>query len=433
MARLIALLIFVIYATCASVVYGAVPNYSKPVRLLHADLDYLHDEDVAQRESNISSFVDRVKNMGVNTVFLQAYAEPEAGAPIREMYYENPILPVRSNIFPVVASLLRKNNIVVFAWMPVHTYNIGEHSTHPRVTYDRTSDTSRPEHIPPTGFDQDWYLRLSPFVSTNVEAIEQLFISLVKSTTIDGVLYHDDAVFGMYEDSNEAAIKYYNDNGVTGSTIAEIYASESNRQKWTTLKGQVLYDLTDKLTKTMRDLQPDNYIQTSRSMYASIILEPRSEEWFAQNMAAFYKHYDWNAPMAMPLMEQIDDPVKTVKFFEDLIKNINTIPNALSKTIFELQALDWRKGDSVERFIDTKIIGEWMDLLQKNKAFHFGYYPDDVFENHPKLSVMKPYITKDMDKKDTDDEDSDKDTSSASAIHFSLFFGLLLIVNIILL
>ncbi|MCV5191357.1 poly-beta-1,6-N-acetyl-D-glucosamine N-deacetylase, partial [Escherichia coli] len=103
-------------------------------------------------------------------------------------------------------------------------------------------------------------------------------------------------------------------------------------------------------------------VQTARNIYAMPVLEPESEAWFAQNLNDFLNTYDWTAPMAMPFMEQI--PANDANAWLDrLVNAVAQTPGALDKTVFELQARDWRKsGDEAE--ISGKQIAEWMRQLK---------------------------------------------------------------------
>ena len=49
-------------------------------------------------------------------------------------------------------------------------------------------------------------------------------------------------------------------------------------------------------------------------------------------------------------------------------------PGALDKTVFELQAVDWRKERRIS-LDDGQLLAEWMRRLQHNGAQSFGYYP----------------------------------------------------------
>lgn len=74
-------------------------------------------------------------------------------------------------------------------------------------------------------------------------------------------------------------------------------------------------------------------------MYAQVALSPYSENWYAQSLEQSIQKYDFTAIMAMPYMEQAPD---TNKFYQDLVNRVKKYPNGMKKTVFELQAVNWR-------------------------------------------------------------------------------------------
>jgi len=63
-----------------------------PVRVVQVDLDYVYDPDPAQQERNVGKLVQRIYNMQINTVFLQAFADPKGTGLAREVYFPNRLL-----------------------------------------------------------------------------------------------------------------------------------------------------------------------------------------------------------------------------------------------------------------------------------------------------------------------------------------------------
>ncbi|MGZ4999403.1 MAG: poly-beta-1,6-N-acetyl-D-glucosamine N-deacetylase PgaB, partial [Methylomonas sp.] len=47
------------------------------LRVAHVDMDYIYDDDEDQTKRNLDSLVERIKASGANTVFLQAYSDPD--------------------------------------------------------------------------------------------------------------------------------------------------------------------------------------------------------------------------------------------------------------------------------------------------------------------------------------------------------------------
>ena len=56
--------------------------------------------------------------MKVNTVFLQAFADPDGTGTIRSVYFPNKVLPVRANIFSHAVHQIIIRDMKVYAWMP---------------------------------------------------------------------------------------------------------------------------------------------------------------------------------------------------------------------------------------------------------------------------------------------------------------------------
>jgi biofilm PGA synthesis lipoprotein PgaB len=60
-------------------------------------------------------------------------------------------------------------------------------------------------------------------------------------------------------------------------------------------------------------------------------------------------------------------------------------PNGIKKTIFELQAVNWRNNQK----IPTSEITQTIQSLYQQGVMHVGYYPDDPIEDHPNTAEMR--------------------------------------------
>ena len=98
-------------------------------------------------------------------------------------------------------------------------------------------------------------------------------------------------------------------------------------------KTAYLDQLAAGITQVLKQYQPN--LLVARNMYAPVVLQPQSEQWFSQSMPSTYRYYDYNAIMAMPYMEQAKDHKK---FYLDLIRHAKKYDPNLDRTIFE--ALD---------------------------------------------------------------------------------------------
>ncbi|AIG04094.1 outer membrane N-deacetylase [Pseudomonas fluorescens] len=351
-----------------------------PMRVLHVDLDYVYDEDKAQEARNLDKLVQRVVDMGANTVFLQAFADPKGDGLVHSLYFPNRHLPMRADLFNRVSWQLKtRGHAKVFAWMPVLSFALD-----PKLARVTRWD-------PETGkaaIDPDQYQRLSPFDPQVRTIIGEIYQDLARTSAIDGVLFHDDAVLSDFEDASPQALKTYAAHGLPGSLQA-LRADPEVMQRWTRFKSRYLIDFTDELTAKVRVLRGPE-VQTARNIFAEPMLNPASEAWFAQNLDDFLQRYDWTAPMAMPLMEG-QAPQNANAWLEKLVATVKARPGAMQRTVFELQAKDWRTAAAPD--LSGAQMAEWMGVLKRQGANSFGYYPDNFLENSPDLNTVRPALS----------------------------------------
>ena len=350
------------------------------MRVLHVDLDNVYDPDPAQEARNLDQLVQRVVDMGASTVFLQAFADPKGDGLVHSLYFPNRYLPVRRDLFNRVTWQLRtRGHVAIYAWMPVLSFALDP--SLPRVT---RMDPKTGQ----VGLDPDQYKRLSPFDPKVRQQIGEIYEDLARNTAIDGVLFHDDAILSDFEDASPAALKAYAANGLPDS-IAALRADPAVMQRWTRFKSRYLIDFTQELAGKVRAIRGPQ-VQTARNIFAEPMLNPASEAWFAQNLDDFLQTYDWTAPMAMPLME--GETLKNSNaWLEKLVATVKARPDALQRTVFELQAKDWRTKDAPD--IDGAQMAEWMGVLKRQGVRSFGYYPDNFLENSPDLKTVRPALS----------------------------------------
>jgi biofilm PGA synthesis lipoprotein PgaB len=349
-----------------------------PMRAIQVDLDYIYDDDQEQMDRNIDALVSRVHDMKISTVFLQAFADPEGTGLASETYFPNRVLPMRADLFNRVAwQLNTRDDVKVFGWLPVMSFDLGSRAT-PVMAWNPETDESAPA--------EKGYRRTSIFDPRARHLIEELYEDMSKYGPIDGILFHDDALLSDFEDASPAALKAYQKAGLPGS-IEEIRANPELMDKWTAFKTQALIDFTKDLTRVASRYHAP--LVTVRNIYAPLILNPNSEEWFAQDYKLFLKNYDYTAIEAMPEMENVPD-ADADAWFAKLVKTAkNADPEALKRTFFELQAVDWRKAkEGEDRTIPTEVLGKQMRYLALHSAMNFGYYPDDFATNTPDESVL---------------------------------------------
>ncbi|HHA1916189.1 TPA: poly-beta-1,6-N-acetyl-D-glucosamine N-deacetylase PgaB [Enterobacter asburiae] len=323
----------------------------EPVRVMHVDLDYVYDPDPAQQTQNINRLIQRVYDMKISHVFLQAFADPQGDGRIKALYFPNRRLPVRADLFNFVAwQLQTRAGVKVFAWMPVLSFDLDP--SLPRVQRrDRQTGQLREATEP--------YIRLSPWDPQVRRQVTDIYEDLARYASFNGILFHDDAVLTDVDDADR----------------------NTTRQK-----SQTLIGFTHALTLAVKHIRGPQ-IKTARNMFALPILQPESEAWFAQNLDDFLAEYDWTVPMAMPLMESVPED-ESDAWLTRLVKAVATRPGALDKTIFELQARDWDKKP--QRAVSDSQLAQWMRVLQLNGIKNYGYYPDDFLNNQPDISRIRP-------------------------------------------
>ncbi len=346
------------------------PGHRSPRRVVHVDLDYVYDPDPRVKEENLGRLLDRIRDLQISTVYLQAFADPDGDGVADALYFPNRHLPMRADLFNRVAWQLRtRARVEVFAWMPVLGFDVGRDDLRVRAV--------RPEGEEP--FDPDAYRRLSPFSPEARALIAEIYEDLAKHADFNGILFHDDAILSDFEDAHPQAMEAYRRAGFPPS-IEAIRADAALKAQWSRFKTRHLAEWTDELTETVRIWRPT--VKTARNLYARPVLEPRSEAWTAQSLDVFLEHYDYAAVMAMPYMENARHPERWLR---RLVQSVAGHPEGLQRTVFELQSVDWRKGGKP---LPSETLARQMRLLQSLGALNYGYYPDDFPAGHPRTEVL---------------------------------------------
>ncbi len=351
---------------------------TSPERVMHIDLDYVYDADRQQLERNLDVLIQRVKDMQISSVYLQAFADPTGDGLVKEVWFPNRLLPMKADLFNRVAwQLNTRAGVAVYAWMPVLSWDLDP--ALPRVEYlpfDKQASQIHPAQ----------YRRLSLFDDRVREQISTLYEDLAGHASFDGILFHDDAVLSDYEDASAPAIAAYKKAGFATS-IREIREDPEQFKRWTQFKRNALTDFTLALSAKVKAVRGPQ-IKTARNIFALPVMQPESEAWFAQNYADFLQSYDWTAIMAMPYMEGVDEK-SADQWLIQLVNQIKSIPQAKDKSILELQAQNWQNNGQ-HQAISSQKLAHWMSLFQLNGVKNYGYYPDNFLHNKPEIDVIRP-------------------------------------------
>lgn len=347
----------------------------RPAKIMHVDLDNIYDPDPEQQERNLGHLLDRIVAMGVNTVYLQAFADPDGNGAADALYFPNRHLPMRADLFNRVSWQIATRTKVkrVYAWMPMLAFELPAKNS-------AANDKVITEQHDTDGHLTMGYPRLSPFSPAARQVIRDIYQDLARSATFDGLLFHDDVTLSDYEDASPWAMKTYKEWGMPNK-IADIRNSDDLLGRWTILKINALDNFAMDLAAVVREEQPD--LRTARNLYARVVLNPRSEVWYSQSIDNSLANYDFTAIMAMPYMENADN-AKT--FYQDLVNEIKDKPDGMKKVVFELQATDWRNNS----LISSQELADTIRDLYDLGVMHVGYYPDNMHQNQPDPAILRP-------------------------------------------
>ena len=347
---------------------------TRAAKVMHVDLDNIYDPNPDQIERNLGLLLDRIRAMGVNTVYLQAYADPDGNGAADAVYFPNRRLPVRADLFNHVAWEIRTRTPVrrVYAWMPVLAFQLP--ASDPASRFTVATQPGR------NGVLTMGYPRLSPFSSQAMGAVGEIYADLASFSTFDGLLFHDDVTLTDYEDASAPALNQYRAWGLP-TDLAAIRANDALLGRWTNLKTAWLEQITLRLARQVGQNQPQ--LRTARNLYAQVVLNPHAESWYSQSLDDALRDYDFTAVMAMPRMEQASDPSAFLARLVDVVKEK---PDGLRKVLFELQSTDWQTHKDLP---SSELAGQ-IDELYRLGVHHVGYYPDNMFRGTPDPAVLRP-------------------------------------------
>jgi poly-beta-1,6-N-acetyl-D-glucosamine N-deacetylase len=352
-------------------------DQDRPQVIAHVDLDYLYDADPAQQERNLGHLLDRLQKLGVNTVYLQAFSDPDGNGSADAVYFPCRRLPMRSDFFNRAAWQIRTRTQVrrLYAWVPALGWELPKGNPAAGDLVQAIAG-DHPDRV------NMGYRRLSPFSARARQAVREIYEDLARAAPFEGLLFHDDLTLSDLEDASPPALAAYRSWGLPGS-VEEIRRSDDLMGRWTIFKVNALDDLALELAAVVREQQPA--VKIARNLYARVALEPRAESWYAQSLDNSVARFDFTAIMAMPYMERAADPAA---FYRDLVSAVDR-RDALKRVVFELQTVDWRNDN---RLIPTEELADTIRALYAMGVQHVGYYPDALFREHPDARVLRPAL-----------------------------------------
>ncbi len=348
---------------------------SAPLRVMQVDLDFVYDADPIQQEANLSALLDRVQAMGVNTVFLQAFADPGGTGTAAALYFPNRRLPLRADLFNRVAWQLRtRTGVAVYAWMPLLAFDLPP--TDPaHARWVAAADASRRGGV----------RRLSPFDPEVRDAIREIYADLSTYAQFQGLLFADDATLNELEDASPPAIDVYEQWGLPRD-VAAIRADPRLSAEWSRRKIAYLTRFSVELaTQVAAD---HDGLRTARSLFGGVVGDAAAEQRLGQSLSNALPAYDHVALLAMPFLEEHRD--RPDRWLAELAGKVAAEPDGLAKTVFELQSVDWARGNQP---ISGATLAAQIEVLRRAGALNFGYYPDDFRAGRPALDAMRPALS----------------------------------------
>jgi biofilm PGA synthesis lipoprotein PgaB len=334
----------------------------QPLYVAQVDLDYIYDGNPKQMKANLDTAIQYLHRCRANTVFLEAHADDTGSGNIEQVYFYNQTAPVKADVFGHVVECFHQAGFKVYAWLSTlaGTWALADHPEDAVMAF-------HPKEL-------GWYKRGSPFSSRIREKMKELVGDLAAYNDIDGIVFNDDLYLNDFEDCSPAAKRaFYKrfDRALTPDVLRD----HALRQKWTKMKTEQLNAYTMELAAEMKKYRPNMAI--ARNIYAPLILQKESEEWFGENYPDYLKLYDYTVIMAYTRMEKAQHPDEWLK---NLAITALSYPGAANKVIFKLQAYDWRHS----AWIDPEELKQQVLVLKENHAINIAFYPLNVVDDFAK-------------------------------------------------
>lgn len=346
----------VLLACCAGGRAWAAEAAPADWRIAQIDLDFRYDpKDPTVLDNKVDELIAGLKKDGMNAVFLQAFHDGGGDGKIKSVYFATTHAPVEAEVFDQAARRFQAAGFKVFAWMPTLSAQWLS-----RGDPGNLVQATKPEHLA-------WYNRATPFSRKTLDQLDGLFADLAQNTSIDGVLFQDDLFLNDFEDFSEAAKEVYQMRFGRPLT-PDVRNNQADMTTWMELKTDALDALTSELVQVVRERRPEALF--FRNIYSVLILQPESEEWFAQNFAKFLDLYDGVVVMAYPYLE--DDVSDADAWVESLSKAARGLAGGKrSKVIMKFQTVNWKTNEVVS----PEALAHWEALATENGLPSWALYP----------------------------------------------------------
>jgi biofilm PGA synthesis lipoprotein PgaB len=316
-----------------------------------------------ERVEDIAANLARLKEAGVNTVFVRVFHNQgdrslfRGGPSARSgVYFRTAAAPMLRDYLSEIIPLCRRLGLSIFAWMTTRRseWILHEDPGLAELTYD-----------PPT----DRVLRsrsLNIFHPRVVERLSLLYRDLA-AYDIDGILFQDDLVLRAGEGLSPEAIAAYMEDG--GPTVSPgtlfrlegrnpgtpLFSPDNYRPAfwdWAAWKNRRLLELAWELMDAAREVRPG--LRFALNLYYEAVLNPRMAlAWYAQDLKAA-QGYPFDYYSLMSYHRQIGKELSLSG--EEALGVLSTMSRRAvravgrpEKIIMKIQALDWDTQQIIPR------------------------------------------------------------------------------------
>jgi biofilm PGA synthesis lipoprotein PgaB len=301
---------------------------------------YDPDPDIFVRK--VDRMVEKVRGMGATHVFLQACPDPHGSGFFREAWFKNHQVPVRADIWSMIANKLSHAGVRV--WIRAPSMNLSwAWAKHPewRIPFRRKKGG---KDVTP------WYFRLSPDIPESRAAAIDFFTDVAVYLPIEGVLFDDDAYM------------------LSGEKL------KGNRSSSAREKSEAMRGLIEEIKAAVLAWRPDCVF--SRNLYAPVVEKDGAHPDFSQDLDQFLRDYDLTVVMAYARME--GRRKDAVRWVESMARRVNkkwSPPKGREleapPVMFKFQAYDWAE----EEWVPPEELSAMVAGARRAMVLDLGVYP----------------------------------------------------------
>ncbi|MDX8411105.1 MAG: poly-beta-1,6-N-acetyl-D-glucosamine N-deacetylase PgaB [Mariprofundaceae bacterium] len=343
------------------------------IRAMQVDIDAMFDNSFATMDAKLGQVIDRLVEMKVNNVYLQAFADPDGDGNIDSVYFPNRVLPMRADFFSHAAHQMSIHGIQVYAWMPILAITLPEKAMNAAFSIkelrERNTHPSHPR-----------YARLTPFSSEVQRIVGKLYEDLAIHTQIAGILFQDDTCLAEHENIHPLALAAFKRRFGEGWR-------ENNWQdpvqlaQWREFNTGALIEFSQSLMAKVRKYRPE--AKFIWNLKAPMRFTPMTETRCAQNYSRFTQVFDQFAVTAYPQASATSKPLLWLKEMVNWAKNMSDVE--LEKIVFIIQTYDWNN----DMWVDDKLLLEEIKTVIATGGRFVAYYPDNFAHDRPRLSTIR--------------------------------------------